>query len=441
MGYGSFGKVYAHPRIPCADETVDQIKGLSEASKVFVGDRDSAEEEYQVVARLKRAFSNTDFDQLQQYCILPIKQCMVNPDYVNVTEPYTTEHWRKGAAGKLDAFIFTSTAGLPKDEETHMITFPLGGENASNAMKKGGTFGLFVQNVRKILNLFKGIQLLQKYNFIHGDLKGGNCIESENSFKIIDMADVCDISEIIDAKAMPTAFMYYTWPSVCIYTALFDTDRPDYHNLDSFTKKGVSALYFQQTDYNHTALEYMKSFFAKGFLFSEQNGVSPDDEKRVRELGIQIAQQKMLNYGGKSATEEGEANFYDIFRYETFEQKLKAAETNEIDASLQYLATTFKNVPVADVKIEVFKRTDIYSLGMLLVEALGCLHGTKKMYYSNDQIKFLLKIYDIVQKCCLFNGLPHVDINTLVSLLLDALNQVGIASKSRRDKLHRNLEG
>jgi len=381
LGKGTFGDVYGGPRLPCVGETVEQVRGLNEASKIFK-DAKYAEEEFDVVERINAKFSPEEIAELNECAILPKQLCTVNRRLLS-REPYSTEEWKKNKAGEYNDKIFNGSRQLTESAAGYnqMVIQPLGQDNLKDVFGKIQSDENFMDCAARLFNIAKGIQLLQKKQFIHGDIKDANCILTGDRFKLIDMTDVRFIPDTEDVKSMPYAMMYYIWPLISAYTVFFDkqfprlTD-PSQINMDS---RLFSDLYANQRGYNELMYRvYVPQSFGSYediLLNGPLYGFSAEDVRK-------LMRQKEVLWDEKMGIEENLLD--DTFdKFNAIFQKFESLE---------------------EVKLDIFKRIDVYSFGILV---LSCIHNYllwKKRQVNKKIAKrprnMILKLFDIVYMCC-----------------------------------------
>jgi len=223
-GCGSYGKVYGDPRLPCANETVQQVANLNEVSKLFNSDMEMMTE-YDVINRFERHFSQNDFNKLHNFCILPIKQCFIDPNTIRKNAHiYGTKQWKQCPKGNNDKLIFTKEGFGDLDQFKPMIVYPKGNQTVSDAFhEQNHTPEHLFNHLHGILNLLFGVQLFQQNDFIHADIKTSNAVVCDDGkYRFIDMAMSNKITEITDMARFTRAFNYFAYPPTAIYLRWFD---------------------------------------------------------------------------------------------------------------------------------------------------------------------------------------------------------------------------
>ena len=420
MGYGTFGVVYGEKRLPCEGETIDSIDD-NEVSKL-VKTLKEADDEFNAAQKLKTAV-NYD-NSLEQKFILPRRVCKVDKKLVK-KPPYTDPNWIKNTAGESfklpesltaskSIFEFcTLSSCLPKKEEayTYITISEKGGLHLENYFKNNViNLETFFSFIIKLFNILEGIQLLQTNNFIHGDMKPANCLaigEGANvMFKIIDLADVQRIEDIENAKFLPTNFFYPFWPAISAYTALFDTRLHDtLPNKISMNTDILAELF--KMGYPPGGTSFYDHFMSIDGIFDTafntkftQKEIFVDKYGFINKLKQELESQKTFGKGiaGWEATPADNdviktdvdiTGFLNNFNTQLASGKLK---DNEVNMDL--------------VKIDLFKRIDIYSFGIIILYSIGQFY--KKFILNADELKnndktktVLMMLYKIVEMCCI----------------------------------------
>lgn len=436
LGKGAYGSVYGEPRLVCKGETYEDIKDKSEISKVFRA-INYANEENAVIGRLSVKIPPDQLDLLRKYSVLPIKQCIIDKTTIN-TPPYTTDEWKSNSIGIKDDVIFNDTEQLPVDtnEYTNMIIQSKGGDDLNTIFTNIDSDIKFQKCVIKLIGVAKAIQILQNHNFIHGDIKTINCLEHDGIFKLIDMTDCRDIITTTDAKYMPFAYGYFPWPSTCIYTHFFNITVPTSLTEINLTHEIIIDNYLGMEDYNNSMYtNYILPDLVYSYNISTM-GFAPNEIIDLHNYRDKVYTQKTLGkkrvlYNGKYSqwiTEENLNRFHQQLLMD-----IPGTTTDFIDEFNGYFQA-FPTVEAA--KLDIFKRIDIYSFGILI---LSCIHGYVSWKNTQpDKIivpdirELMLKLYKIAYDCCIqldkcsdFNKIvkDYIDIiRPLISTLLPDLD-------------------
>jgi len=406
FGKGTFGTVYGEPRMLCEGETSKTPNIENEVSKIYEEDKD-AEEEMKVNERLLTKMSEEDLTELKKYSVLPKKQCDLNVSYVD-RPPYRRMDWRMtdGNIGAEEIFISERSE---RNGYNKMVIFDKGGEELGKIFSKIKSEKSFKDCLIKLISIGKGIQILQNAGFIHGDIKDSNSIEENGTFKLIDMADVREISTSNDSKAMPTAFGYYTWPSISSYTLFFDKRTPRTPADINMTPRILGNLYKEQKQYNEVMYkDYITSYLIFPFQIKTVNGFTMTQLMEINKLVKDLYLQKALGATKKPIS---------IDSYNEFVQKLSdpSIADNDVSDFLDKYNTIFQGfATVSEAKMDLFKRIDIYSFGMLILLCVGSYLKHKNKSLIDEEIReLMMKLYAFVYKCC--NQTERVvDINEII---------------------------
>ena len=406
LGSGSFGEVYAAPRIPCVDETNESVKDLNEASKIFKYEEYASDE----IGVLDRFDGKIPIEELQQYAILPIKKCDIHKDAL-VELPYSNGLWPKDKYGHYASITgMGADTYLPDMEPIYdkygrvssydpiyksMIIQPRGGETLHTIFYSIKSDESFKECLLKLTGIAKGIQILQRHNFFHGDIKPGNCVEHEKIFKLIDMADCRDITTSFDTLLIAQAFGYFVRPPTCIYTSFFDESLDKKSGpIDStseiqLTLGEIQKYYNKLPDFNHDSfINYVKPALVDSFVITKANGFSEEPIMTAKKYSMNLYSQKKL-YGlidihNKNITID---SFKPLFK-DTFNDIFKKDFTSPLDA-----------------KLDIFKRIDIYSFGIMILECIRSYINWKNKLHDkriNKNIKVLImNLYKLAYDCCI----------------------------------------
>ena len=195
IGKGSYGSVFGNPRLPCIDETHEEVKDVNEISKVFK----NKSEEYQSKMILERNIRDVD---INEYFVLPIKQCEINREEFNL---HYNDEWKQGEF--IDEFL-----------NNEMIVYPKA-LNDLNNYNNIITWKDFKNHLKKLKNILDGIILLHNNNLVHLDIKPANILNIDDKYKIADISDIGSID-----FNNPDHFNYqklYTKPTNYVYYPIF----------------------------------------------------------------------------------------------------------------------------------------------------------------------------------------------------------------------------
>ena len=225
--------------------------------------------------------------------------------------------------------------------------------------------------ILKYTGVLKGIQILQKYNFIHNDIKPENCMEDDDFYKIIDF-DTCFLISEINARLdfIIDKTIYYLSPTYdyllhfLVKTKNMETINPQYIKK----KRGRSQL-FNSKSYTHiTTKPYMSTELISKF-------------KQIL----------------KTLFDQSSIYFY----IKNTDNSVKNIETfHEIFIKNNYTDAEEK-------KSDLLKRNDIYSFGICILELLLHNNSTNKQINSN--------IINIIDLCCIQRAVV-ADINEIYKL-------------------------
>jgi serine/threonine protein kinase len=392
---GTYGSVYSKPRMLCQGETIDTQGINSEVSKIF-------EDDYAAISEITNTnkLNSLGLPDLEKYAIIPKKICDIDRDSLNET-PYNTEEWKQNKNGQYNSSVLNDTIDVPTeikvtDEDDEIIGYikaynkliisDEGGDDLYEIIKKIQTYNDFKSFLQKLTSIGKGIQLLQNNGLIHGDIKVENCIEHEDTFKIIDLSDVRKISTTKDPAAMPTAFGYHIWPITAFYTYLFERNV-DFNNINDIhaiiTVEQIIKNYNKKKKYNNDSIQYVKSLFYFAFNVSDV-GYTVEQMEKIANFKMNLLVQK-----------------------DTQLQRI-------IPVFNEMFINTFKDID--EFKMDLFKRIDIYSFGIMILDCirkyLSLSDAQKQM--DDSKRENIIKLYEIVFDCC-YQKKRVADIDTIIS--------------------------
>jgi len=187
-------------------------------SKVFK-EKGGAEEEYKAGKELKDSLG----EGFEKYAILPVAECKITDDVKKSQPDDVTTVDGKQKFKWVDTY-----------DEEHII-YERGGNDLLKEFDIPGKSpldsliarqnGPTTEPFKKLQNLLTGLKLLHEKGFCHGDFKAENCVVHEDTYKMIDLASVKKITEIMELHSdMPHSFGYYCWPTIACYSYFFSVD-------------------------------------------------------------------------------------------------------------------------------------------------------------------------------------------------------------------------
>jgi serine/threonine protein kinase len=395
---GTYGSVYSKPRMLCKGETLDTLGINSEVSKLFEYDSKAISE-----ITNTNELKDLNLPDLEKYAIIPKRMCDIDRDSLR-ENPYNTDEWKQNKNGQYNSSVLNDTiVDVPteikvtdEDDEIYikaynkLIISDEGGDDLYEIIKKIQTYNDFKSFLQKLTSIGKGIQLLQNNGLIHGDIKVENCIEHEDTFKIIDLSDVRKISTTKYPAAMPTAFGYHIWPITAFYTYLFERNV-NFNNINDInaiiTVEQIEQNYNERMKYNNGSIDYVKSLFFSAF--------------NVSGVGYTVEQMKKI------------VNF----KMNLLLQKDTTVKNNQLQRIIpvfnEMFIKTFNDIN--EFKMDLFKRIDIYSFGIMI---LGCIsqylnYAAQKPMDDNKR-ENIIKLYEIAYKCC-YQEERVANIDTIIS--------------------------
>ena len=438
LGHGSYGIVFGEPALPAIDEYGNPPPplpaGAEYCSKVFVEQEgpnigmfdpsanEQAENENAVRQFLEGAFG-AGFNALADCIVIPAGDYYIDGSTIRAQwNTYYTGEWlgrrnhalnKKNKQRQGDWLMKVRVAPTPQmykqvlmekgDIDLHQIF----SETVGNAALR--------ERIRHTMNILRGVALLQTRDMIHGDLKSPNCVRMMNGvFKIIDVADIktipslrTDPSEEGVVPIMATVFSYEIWPAtICAFAARgLPTD-----------KGGTDGR-------RVTLADFRKNWRVRS---DENIGFGPNDEamfmsqvryiREIEQLVVNTAQRdrvlgiaagggaglpgalQIMGGGGGGGILDAIADIEVTgnMLIENLKRTYMITKNNGIYRR-QPANTVFANnegwnqTPI----IDLFKRIDIFSFGILLLGA-----QTNGPPINDDNRHFYTQILKLIAQCC-----------------------------------------
>ena len=429
LNAGSFGAVYANPRLLCNGETLETPGIYDEVSKLFEDDNDAVDENnsiYDLMTGLGEPLKKT----LERYAIIPKKTCRLNLDSL-IDKPYNTEEWMKNKKKLFNEKIFNyshtnenrdyyNTPMKYKNEYNFIINSDKGGYDLNKILFSVDSDFSFKYFLKEIISIAKGIQIMHSKGFIHSDLKSSNCISHRYTFKIIDLAESKNI-ETITKVSKYSDFGYLYWPHTVVYTDFFKNPNVKLKDI-VMTKELLSAKFNIYAKRNISNYKKIPKYFELPFDIDNKYGFTEEEIKRVEEIKGKLYFQKTFNITYPNVYSD-EVNIKRITNtlqdpeyrgVPNYEQFLK--EFNDI------FTTKSKFTDINEFKMDLFKRIDIYGIGTIIMECInGYLYyiAKKKENDTNTIIgedirEIIIKIYKIIHDCC-YQGERVANIDEIIS--------------------------
>jgi serine/threonine protein kinase len=412
---GTYGAVYANPRMLCEGEELDTPGIYDEVSKIFQDD-ESAEKENNNVEKLKTFLQERGIlEEFKEYAIIPERICNLNRASL-IEPPYNTDEWKKNKKNKYYSILNPDTPDVPTtikiiNDQNQIVDIPVynkiiisekGGNDLHKIIRQIITYDQFKDFLQKLTSIGEGIQLLQNNGLIHGDIKDKNCLEHNGRFKIIDLSDIREISTTNDPEQMPYSFGYYIWPITAFYTYLFDKEI-NFNNINDMNQiinfNNIIENFFEgnYNNFNTDYIKYSKALFNNAFKTSNL-GYTQQQLEEIKQMKDNLINQK---------TGFVEKN-YNNLRIDT------------IPTFNEMFTTTFKDID--EFKMDLFKRIDIYSFGIMILESINkYLKYTQPM--TDNRRETIMNLYVIAYKCC-YQEERVADINIIIELYKDTVNSM-----------------
>lgn len=410
LGQGAFGVVFAEPRIPCENENVGDLPD-NEVSKIFLRRAlNSAQDEANLRRRLvDGGWSESEIEKLKKYAIIPSRLCQVkntpeeNGTMWNKMEPYTSREWRTNEhTGDFMGGI--DLDNLPS-KYPYMIISERGGNDLSEEFIKVNTEEQFYKAIIRLNDIVKGVQMLLKKGFVHPDLKSQNSIVAGDRYKMIDLADVKDVTLCHDYSILSGAFMYMTWPSTNVFFDLLNGCRKgsELSSMDiNKVKRNINIIRPNNVfdidrfyEYIHDKYDIFKKFNEQNYFFMDQLTSAfffkPSDGFLSQEIKeIQMLQEVYFN-------ERTFGLVHPISRdtINEFTQKMKDDETPKSEQfqklskkMTEYFIGLAETNP-ENFSRELFTRLELHSIGMMMIELLYNFKFNIRIRLGKTQVNIL----------------------------------------------------
>ena len=436
LGKGTYGSVYGNPRLPCQDEKYEDIEDKNEISKITKIQKDltgkalpeytqTATIEYSSVKRLNTKIYETlsendlspeDFieirdeilEDFQKYLLLPIKKCSIKENTID-NPPYNTVKWKVSSAKeKYNDTIFTGLSDIQQEWKNNfeknweMIIYPKGSLDGLQYMNSMRTVNDFLERLDSLLNVCKGIQLLQRYDMMHGDLKLMNTILHDNTLKMIDLETLGDITKITKDKKefLSSSFTYFAFPSII---ALSHKDKVNLITeklfgsiLQNDTVKQYSVKNTEEIDNIITNNEYKVNGFAilQGLTFLVEG---EKNKKKLSEFSKTLISQAFFGMEFDNIRNYSQ----DIDKTEKYKEILAIMKIyNDIFISSQDVDKFLKDFKyISGDILDFYKRIDIYSFGIMLLQSMDI--AMKKKILTSNMSQKIIELSEIAYRCCI----------------------------------------
>ena len=427
LNAGSFGAVYANPRLLCNGETLETPGIYDEVSKLFEDDNDAVDENnsiYDLMTGLGEPLKKT----LERYAIIPKKTCRLNLDSLR-DKPYNTEEWMKNKKKLFNEKIFNyshtnynrdyyNTPMKYKNENMYdfIINSDKGGYDLNKILFYVDSDFSFKYFLKEIISIAKGIQIMHSKGFIHSDLKSSNCISHRYTFKIIDLAESKNIKTITKVSKY-SDFGYLYWPHTVVYTDFFKNPNVKLEDI-VMTKELLSAKFNKYDKRNISNYKKIPKYFELPFNIDHEYGFTEEEIKRVEEIKGKLYFQKTFNITYPNVYSD-EVN---IKRITNTLQDPKYRVVPNYEQFLTDFNTIFQKFEnIESLKMDIFKRIDIYGIGTIIMECInGYLYyiAKKKENDTNTIIgedirEIIIKIYEIIHDCC-YQGKRVANIDEII---------------------------
>jgi len=380
IGEGGYGTYYGDPRLRCSDETEYDYENISKLFK----NENAAFSAYKTMERITKS-SLYRVKNISNYFVLPIKMCDSKKEDLIKNNIEINEQ---------NLIMISARASRDLFDETSNILF-----------KKPFTEDIILDLhsiMKNLENIFLAVRLLQQYNFIHADIRRSNILIQNDVYKLGDL-DTMNSILTKDELFYPLATSpFYNWPALSVYSIFFSPSLLKHFNM-SFNGK-VSGIeltpeYLDKISHLNVAVENKENnstaqndldFFRKKFGTFLANKEDVSEIERIYET---IKQEKIFNF----TSQEELSNYLE--RWNSHFQSMKNMK---------------------DAKLDLYKRADIYSLGVVILDIINVFTSEFSVSKANtkhiDAIfirqlnSILFSFYKIIEKCCVqVENPPSID--------------------------------
>lgn len=326
-GKGAFGAVMGDPRFPCLDETVDEIKDNNEVGKIFT-QYDTYVAENAVLLRLRAVLSEAEIEQLKEYIVLPSKSCEVDLPKAKNTDIYKSKEWYKDKTGvHTDSFEYDERRGMFIQDKTkpvrnlYQISFPRADNELFDIVKQYKTDGykkadLYIA-LKHICELYAGLEEIQKFDLIHGDIKQPNAVVINGKAKFIDISQMTqvNITEPLNKNAFielcnwtSLNSLYQPWSELAVFGLTENTRSNRLNVKTAFDETYGSDPNYESMIHLITSLEMWMKIFSDNRL-----KLDGDVKSELENEFIKICVNRLYGITGMNTIDEPmNENRYDL---------------------------------------------------------------------------------------------------------------------------------
>ena len=420
LGRGSFGKFYANPRLPCNDETTTQVASFNEGSKVFAYDEDAEKEWDEYQTNILNMLRPELLNEMRRYFIFPIRKCNINKAAAN-SMPYTSNEWKRSQKGIFDDDIFTDTGiNLPSSPDAYnqMVIFEKGGKSLGQSLKDANTQKDIHLLLRRLVNAFKGIQLLQNNDLIHGDIKLDNMVESgTESSRIIDNTTIRSV-DTDNMMSFFTAWGYFVWPATNIFTIYFSNNGSQAATqVREYMTNNFRQNYSPSTNMSNVQItpEYLNLMRRIDYGFNSNN-----------ENWMKQAIFPMSDYNIPLQNNDRPLKTM-VFMINDIKNTLQKQKTIQYPINMNsFNAVARSFTDVTEFKHDILKRIDVYSLGSILAGIFTKLVNVLNLTGNkipDRTMELYYNLYKIIEQCCSMKN-RVANINNVVAEFETIMNEL-----------------
>ena len=416
LGVGSFGIVFADPRVPCKSETIDNIPS-NQVSKLFTANAlESAKEEASVRQRLEEnGWTEEELNEFRRYAIIPSELCKVK----NVAEsdgkmwynssPYNERQWLTDkSSGQYVEGI--NIRKIPR-EYPYMIISEQGENDLKEEFNKITTESELYNAVIRLDNIIKGCDMLLNNNFVHPDLKDKNCIRVDSDYKMIDLADVRNYIVPTNWDPQTNGFLYYAFPSTNVWMKIFykllqrnvelkrirggfsksqfEKDKKSiftsnnievmknnsytYFRNEQTARSTIKEMYIQAKHFNDDHFKYGVISIIDAFQLTTEDGFMNDDIKGIKDLRNAYFNERTFGIIDKIEDGDPEGYVHKLKRVLSNRSIKNADYSAQHNNVLRVMNEYFMSLLDTDPELfvhDLFARLEWHSVGFMMLQMI-----------------------------------------------------------------------
>jgi len=387
---GSFG-TYFHPQVPCTDDKeADAMLYTKRGTKIF-NDHvmpSQVDDIYKTSIELKQKLSEKNKKvNVDDYFVFPIKECNIENENI---------------------------------KNRNVIVYPHASSDVFDEFDKIQNIVDLKENVEKLLNVLHGIQLLKTIGHAHCDIKIENCFYHEGKYKLGDLDTVHSVTEWPADQILPEAnsVTYGVNPFFLFFYSNTSQVRGGFSVINDYRLKAI------QSDRFDDFINYFQLF---------RNELLKHETQYKVYMYNHIMFKKILNFAQKVNTPETK-NILNNIGMIYLERGLYLSNSNDpynpqdviVSKFLRrlYEKYNYSKDPTLQSRPELLSRVDVYSFGMMLINAIVCLVDND---VQPEDYEYISKLSSIIGKCCIYQ-----DQDVPIQEIINDMNKLVSPDKKRK---------